>query len=113
MERGSDRLALITGRIQTLPSSSSSSGPQSHHEDTPNPSSPPPNSDVQEDPHPHLSEQIAGTLLTSFVLSVQSSYLSVILVNGVVDLQNYLLRLRKRSLIPHCQEANLTQTLKP
>lgn len=59
MERGSDRLALITGRIQSLPSSSSSSVPQSHHEDTPNPSSPPPNSDVQEDPHPHLSEQIA------------------------------------------------------
>ncbi|XP_062024533.1 uncharacterized protein LOC133740601 [Rosa rugosa] len=48
LERGSDRLALITGRIQTLPSSSSSPDPQTQFEDTTNPSSPPPTSDVQD-----------------------------------------------------------------
>ncbi|KAM5565456.1 hypothetical protein ABKV19_019455 [Rosa sericea] len=48
LERGSDRLALITGRIQTLPSSSSSSDPETQFEDTTNPSSPPPTSDVQD-----------------------------------------------------------------
>ncbi|XP_050364347.1 uncharacterized protein LOC126783012 [Argentina anserina] len=49
LERGSDRLALITGQIQTLPSSSSSSSdPQTQLEHTTNPSSPPPVSDVQD-----------------------------------------------------------------
>ncbi|KAL6212599.1 hypothetical protein ACLB2K_017817 [Fragaria x ananassa] len=47
LERGSDRLGLITGRIQTLPSSSLPD-PQTQLEDTTNPSSPPSVSDVQD-----------------------------------------------------------------
>ena len=56
MERGSDRLALITGQIQSLPSSSSS-----HEEiktDSDNPSS-----------QPLISHTAAGTLSLSLSLS--------------------------------------------
>ncbi|KAL7164392.1 hypothetical protein ACSBR2_040328 [Camellia fascicularis] len=59
-DRGSDRLALITGRIQTLPSSSSSSSsstsPESHHSHT---ASCPPSLSHHHDPHlshHHLDE---------------------------------------------------------
>ncbi|CAB4266535.1 unnamed protein product [Prunus armeniaca] len=57
MERGSDRLALITGRIQTLPSSSSSStDPATHREDTDPPSHPLISHD--QEPQIHVPDQI-------------------------------------------------------
>ncbi|PQM34278.1 uncharacterized protein Pyn_29592 [Prunus yedoensis var. nudiflora] len=57
MERGSDRLALITGRIQTLPTSSSSStDPATHREDTDPPSHPLISHD--QEPQIHVPDQI-------------------------------------------------------
>ncbi|XP_009367936.2 uncharacterized protein LOC103957497 isoform X1 [Pyrus x bretschneideri] len=61
MERGSDRLALITGRIQTLPPSSSFSSspppdPASHSEDTDLPSQPSISPD--QIPKTHVPDQI-------------------------------------------------------
>ncbi|KAA8521765.1 hypothetical protein F0562_012438 [Nyssa sinensis] len=54
-DRGSDRLALITGRIQTLPSSSTSLEPEPHHSQTA--SCPPSIFDDHHDFRTHLSDQ--------------------------------------------------------
>lgn len=65
MERGSDRLALITGQIQTLPSSSASPSPFDESKD----SSSQPLISNQQDLRPRIVDQPTGIPPISLLLS--------------------------------------------